>query len=598
MKVRNWLASLLAVAGMALCATSANATTTWTSIGSNNGVTCYEASGGTYPEDNHFVYCGTDTITRDALVQTVKDANASYTTVQNAIEGRGVTIGIFNTAEDFFKFNAVGTPTSTDLQNFYNSALNETGRSTPIGPSTFAYERKNNATYSTVPNTVALTLDEMKASLLHELGHQFDYAKGNISLNAGFTAAAEKDQRYMEANAVSPSAAALRITYDYFLVRDPSPNGYAELFAQEFENFMITNVSALSGISHLPVDGDALTPYFKCSSLFVEKEIVSDREPNLTEYGTTGCTVTCTTYNDGSPTGAFPADSAGHMQVCYAATSQDKANTAASVRDLNHATNAAWDKVRTSGLIVYMFANQDEAAEYIGMNDTYSTSLNYYEAAAFGQCGFAAEGPSGFVIGIYKTCAYGGGTTNPDLSHTTKHQLGHAYDLILKGLNGTGHGPSGAPDFINMVNDGLAALTPTNWSTRSGPQKATIVCGIWGSNVNSSGLEQHYGAPSGAVCSSGAINAAYVGLTPSQIAVAVAPYFLDPKEAWAELFAMHLGVQAPPPSPFLQMSDKMFISPNFKCAALDVAKWEDTGAAPTTANLSSSCSAYTTGNLD
>lgn len=313
-------------------------------------------------------------------------------------------------------------------------------------------------------------------------------------------------------------------------------------------------------------------------------------------------TPTCTGYSNGTPA-TYPADGT-HMQVCYAATSADELAVATAVRQLPRKSgsgpNEAYDYVAAQGVTVFFFNTEADAVSYFSNTAPYNATMGY--ATTGQQCGFTFSGPAGIVASVYKTCMYGSGTTNPDLAHTIKHEMGHAFDFTMKIVNGIGTAPSQSTGYSvsttppNYNLDGLNLLTPSNWSTLTTTQKASVVCGIF-SNINSSPLEQAFGAPTGSVCmtsgSTMVVNTAYVGMTPTQIASTFMSKFLNAQEAWAEQFALHVGVQTPPSSPFLQLTDRIFINTNFKCSVFDVSTYSDTGIPPTNAQITAHGCAFT-----
>lgn len=332
-------------------------------------------------------------------------------------------------------------------------------------------------------------------------------------------------------------------------------------------------------------------------------------------------TPTCTTYNDGNPTGTYPADSAGHMQVCFAATSSDKQAIASAVRQLPRKGSSgplqAYDQVAAAGDKIFFFANRADAVSYLQNTAPYNSYPPYANAASSGKCGFTASQADGsaMITGIFKTCSYDNVTpssgTNPDLAHTTKHEMGHAFDLAMGVING-GTVPSAKNGFSvsqsppNYLLDGLNKLTPANWAMLDTTGKNNYVCGIF-SNIKFSPLERSLIVAKGGtdpdpgnvgkgVCkTSGStlvIDTPFVGMTPTQIATTIAPYFVsDSREAWAEIFAVNVGVAVPPAPGFLQLTDKLFINNRYVCANLDVAEYSTTSLPPTQADINlHSCS--------
>jgi len=69
------------------------------------------------------------------------------------------------------------------------------------------------------------------------------------------------------------------------------------------------------------------------------------------------------------------------------------------------------------------------------------------------------------------------------------------------------------------------------------------------------------------------------------------------KRTWAEEFAVNAGV-VNPASPFLQLTDKIFINNNFKCSVYDVHIYSSTGIPPTTTQISGNgCGPFTQSQL-
>ncbi len=311
-------------------------------------------------------------------------------------------------------------------------------------------------------------------------------------------------------------------------------------------------------------------------------------------------TPTCTAYNDGSP-GSYPADGVNEL-ICFSATSGDKATIATAIRGLprkSSGPNQAYDVLKNAQAPIYFFSTRADAVDYFTNVAPFSSNPGYANAMSTGRCGatYALSNGSGLVSAIWKTCEWPGASptsgTNPDIAHTVRHEMGHAYEIAMIPLIGyeisqtQGFSQSLSP--LNFIDDGYDKLTPSNWGTMTPAQKTTYVCGIW-SNIAPSPLEVSLGTALGPVCTgtggSATINTNYQGLTPEQIAELVAPYFIDPKEAFAEMFAVNAGVTTPPSPGFLQLTDRMYISPRFQCAMLLVQRYMTTFSPPTAMDLS------------
>lgn len=349
---------------------------------------------------------------------------------------------------------------------------------------------------------------------------------------------------------------------------------------------------------------------------------------SLALAGPAAAVPTCSTYNDGNPTGSYPADSAGHMQVCFGATSSDKAAIATAVRQLPRKGTSgplqAYDQVAAAGDKIFFFSTRADAVSYMQNTAPYNSYPPYATAASGGHCGFTASQAdgSGMVTGIFKTCEYNAtmtpaSGTNPDLNHTVKHEMGHAFDLAMGIINGgtvpsakTGFSGSASPP--NYLLDGMNKLTPSNWSTLNTTQKASVVCGIF-SNIKFSPLERSLIIEKGgsdpdptnvgkSVCvtsgSTMVIDTPFLGKTPTQIAQQIAPYFtLDSREAWAEIFARNVGVTTPPAPGFLLLTDRLFITPRYDCANLDVSKYSTTSLPPLQSDINLHSCSFTPNDL-
>lgn len=309
------LASIAVFAALLFSASVANAAAIDNPVPEvNNGVTCIQRINGTYPEDGHYYYCGTNQTNKITFVNAIHTVFNAYPAVGTALQGNNASFYVFSNAVDTANFTSSGTPTQQQLMNFYASNVNVTGFTTPAGGPAVTYIFENMST-GTYPNTTPIANGLILHTILHEMGHAFDNAKGEPSVGGDYNLVVQKDQLFMTGNAVSPSAATLRSTYAYALnptANNPPTPPWSELFAEEFANYVETNQPGI-GASSLNVDSAAINPYFRCSSLFVSKEITANREPTTAEYASTGCTVQCVVYP--SPLGtSYPKT--GHMYNC------------------------------------------------------------------------------------------------------------------------------------------------------------------------------------------------------------------------------------------------------------------------------------------
>jgi hypothetical protein len=315
---------------------------------------------------------------------------------------------------------------------------------------------------------------------------------------------------------------------------------------------------------------------------------------------------TCTAYTDS--TASYPADSAGHEQICFAATTTDKTTIATAVRALPRKGSSgplqAYDQIASAGVKIFFFNNSADAASYLQNTAPYNSYPPYATAANNGHCGFTASlaDGSGLITGIYKTCNY-----NASITPAT------GFDIVMGVIQGTvpsaKNGFSVSQNPQNYLLDGLNKLTPSDWNTKTAQQKNDFVCNMF-STIQFSPLERALiieagGTDPGAgasVCvtngSTMTVTSTYSGKTPTQIANMIAPYFISKSnEAWAEIFARNVGVTTPPAPGFLQLTDRLFITPRYDCANLDVSKYSTTSLPPTQTDINNHSCSFTPNDL-
>jgi len=123
----------------------------------------------------------------------------------------------------------------------------------------------------------------------------------------------------------------------------------------------------------------------------------------------------CTAYTDSS--GTYPADSTGHQQTCFAATSADKIAIATAVRELPRGANQAYSVVSKNGAAsagtIFYFQTRADAVAYFSQAPY--NAYAYASEAGKGHCGFTYAGPIQLVTGIFKTQSHGQARNGPCL---------------------------------------------------------------------------------------------------------------------------------------------------------------------------------------
>lgn len=248
------------------------------------------------------------------------------------------------------------------------------------------------------------------------------------------------------------------------------------------------------------------------------------------------------------------------------------------------------------------------------------------------RCGNTGYGWSGvtryITVSIYNTCSYdnvlGISVSNPSLEKSVLHETGHAYDFTFSDIVFQGNILSQRTGFLDLAVVDRLALKPSTWSSMNAAARDKHVCNLFAPNSNKpSEIERDLGATTdggpptstwGQVCAVGSpygtrypfwkdlgtppnLNNDY---DPIQIADKKIPYFINNRqELFAELFVTELyGVYGPPA--FLQMTDGVLtntlaidpaIMPKraFNCTRTVVNSYVNTGAAPSSATLTSAC---------
>lgn len=252
----------------------------------NNGVTCYQQTGGAYPQDGSFYYCGAADASHVSVLNSLKTALLNNPQVSAKLvappSGPKVTFFVFRDPIEAARWNtSVQDPPDADLQVFYNTVINEAGRSYQAPANvTFIFERLATGVYPQV--SAPLAAGVIQHTGLHEMGHQYDYAlsaaaQANAATFSNFVA---KDQSYMDIIAGTATANSLRATYDYF-IGPGTFTPWRELFAEEFAKMAIQQ--GASGTQNA-VAAAAITPYFQCSAAYVRGYVRTGGAPDASDF--------------------------------------------------------------------------------------------------------------------------------------------------------------------------------------------------------------------------------------------------------------------------------------------------------------------------
>lgn len=630
----KFVSGVAALAAMLLMAVPAHAVVTETSV-TQNGVTCLRRDGGTYPENGHYFYCGSDATKKSAMKTLIIDqVLATYTNVRNRLSTANADIFVFANSVDAFTYKNLTPPLTT--QQMHDDYVGAPGISDNPGLTdlrTIIFEdiAVNPGTFDTVP----ASMDQMKYTAIHELGHRFDYGSGTAkSDGVVFHRFVEHDQ--VQFDAKEPDAPTLRDAHKHIIVRNAvGVVPWRETYADQFVGFVL---NAHSTWATMPaIYDEVLSPYFTCSAMFVEKNVVNNRDPNASETQIAGChgTIVCREYNPTNIIPSYPVpDSARPYnydawvcgQIDTTHPTDPLTNTPSLTRqqelfdipadpdnsltkELNKSANDdVLSKLVEQRVKYYFFRNRDDANDFFDKQRPFNANSGYQSTEP---CGHTFYNSSGFVIAvaIFDQCKIGGvDVTNPSLLRTAIHETGHAFALAY--ARGGDDRPDATPGFSSYFTSDKNGLTPTGWSGWNATDKTNYICGMFGS-VGNSNLEKQKGSHStqtGPVCTGGVVNSTWTGHDPKTIAVndlkVPADFFGGSSyiETWAEEFTVTLlGKNSP--SDFLPITDSVigYTAPNgttppraMNCTRLVVETYRDQGRKPTGTEVSAAgCPAHT-----
>lgn len=571
--------SFLAAAGLSMglltISTSAFALTS-TVQPARNGIVCNKITGGTYPADGHFYYCGdnpVDLTVASALQSALADPSMT-TNVRSSLSGQNVNFYVFKNIVDRAKY-FIPAPTQAQLDAQYDGAIGTAGRSN-TGSTTSGWidDGHTASALQTIATggglySAPLSLNDMKFDIMHEAGHHYDPSSVS-SFSVAYGQLVVSDQDYMDQQAFSPTANALRKTYSYFLINQPN-KAWQELYANEFAY----KLSSITAVTPDQATINAIDPYFSCSRAYVHAHMITGSDPVKADFDALDNTAyaRCTgnavlppiCFEQGVTLNNYPLDGnnvagATHAYRCNNNSTNvkpsDARTSALFVSALQTMPANVKSKLKAQNVKIYYFNNRKEANLLWMDRETGSSNRIAYSIGAV--CADASSDSSGnnVIVSVYDYCSYRTGvaslTLNPDLKRTTHHEMGEAFGMALEPAS-----PKFSKvGFVTLLGSDIATLTPSTWATTmTQPQRYSYLCGLYGTSAPST-LEKLFGAnlngkttaPIGAVCTGSTPELFYqpVTKTPNVVAGDKMPMFSNSRELWAEAFVIVLDSSTAP----------------------------------------------------
>lgn len=288
--------------------------------------------------------------------------------------------------------------------------------------------------------------------------------------------------------------------------------------------------------------------------------------------------VTCVAWVS-PPANVYPSDNFDYMVCSSPAHPTVNLQRADSIATLVQGWSATGvrDYLHNHGVRYYYFQTRADTKAFMDAKFGLNVGQLSSTTARCGNTG--TDGLRSTIISeIYETCEYGGALgsgQSQSLPKVTAHESGHAFDIAY-GLAHGGVLPSTSAGFKALANGSttttppysgdIAFMTPPNWSTLTAAQKASYVCGkLFKPQTFPSLLEQSLGVPNDAVCSnSTTINSQYLNMTPTQIGLIRAPYFIGSgisgsAPQWEDLFAEEFSKWAGVTGLPLQVTDDALV---------------------------------------
>lgn len=259
----------LAITSIALLGTASQGQASEVIITQNN-VVCKKQTGGTYPLNGHYFFCGLNTTDKQTVINATTSLLSSFPSVAADMSAKGVDIYIFkNAIEDATYFD--GSQSAAQQLAIYNSFTNVRGETrineVPAYRRSIVYEDMADG-LPVYPHYTAQGAGRMIRAVAHELGHQFDRGSVWDSEQVPFKNFVARDQKFMDDTAVSPTASALRAAAPE--IYDPTSVSrikWHDVAAQEFA----IRVKDVTGLGDSDTsDGTTAVPYFSCSRAFIK----------------------------------------------------------------------------------------------------------------------------------------------------------------------------------------------------------------------------------------------------------------------------------------------------------------------------------------
>jgi len=483
--LKTFIAGIGAITSLLCLAMPAQAAGTWVSDPPRNGVICQVRTGGTYPEDDHVIYCGTDNLKRDALLTTILTTFTNFPIVKTQMASQGATFGQFTNVVDFAVYTSPSGLTLAQQQAAYNADQDTVGKSAPY--KSFVFENKAHGTY---PAYVAQTTGQSQAAILHEMGHEFDYGTSPFrSVNAQTVYYGNADQQFLTATAVSPTSAALRASYDYFIGWSTTPR-WTEIFSEQVARIAL---QAGSPGTMGDVDTNALVPYFKCTKVYI-KALMSHSglvtkadfdaentagDPNVygrceQAYIPPGCVIV-------QSSGSYPYQYNGLETnlgwYVYCGTDPTRFQTRSGDILQSLSTTPAWrQKLQAAGIALYVFQDSAQAVSLLGAAAV-PTTAQAAEVLGFTQTQILGNAETPFIA-MFERVKQANGTY---VEHPFTNDM-YNYDSDLKRESGRGVDlVAGAIGSVNTTFKNRVVADIARFNLRDGCAVSGPDSNLWGS---------------------------------------------------------------------------------------------------------------------
>lgn len=265
------------------------------------GVTCTQVTGGTYPKNGHVYQCTSST----AYNNEIRDR--PYNIMQGTW-GPNILSKFSAAPVDFYAFeDAIAAesflqnvvPTEAQRQQFFAKWQGAGGFSSD--PATTTNRRvvvfKNIGVTNNYPTTVSQNMTDFSHTIVHEMGHNFDFLSKSLvggtlypSATTEFDRVVNIDDAWLKTqtsgNPPPNDYATIKDTYKYWLAKD-SVKVWSELFAEEFAKL----IHGTAGTNPAAGADGVIQTYYTCSLRYVQFIVLNNRPPvkGTTDYNTARC---------------------------------------------------------------------------------------------------------------------------------------------------------------------------------------------------------------------------------------------------------------------------------------------------------------------